>query len=163
MKKVIQNERFGEIVYEESFWTGKKSVAVNGTPLEKLSKNQFRYGEGEAQTVATVQGNTLTGAKLRLYDAVIPLTPTIKWYEIVFPVIIFVFMLVWGNVVELCLLVPVVGGVIGGVISALLACVDLFLIRMVRPVWLKALISLGMLAVTFCICWGIGAAILSAV
>ncbi len=38
MKQVVQNEKLGEIVYEESFWTGKKTVSVNGSQLEKFLK-----------------------------------------------------------------------------------------------------------------------------
>lgn len=46
MKQVVQNEKLGEIVYEESFWTGKKTVSVNGSQLEKISKNTFKTPDG---------------------------------------------------------------------------------------------------------------------
>ena len=38
MNVTINHAEFGDIVYEESFWTGKKSVSINGAPLEKISK-----------------------------------------------------------------------------------------------------------------------------
>jgi len=61
MRQVIQDDKIGEIIYEESFWAGKKTVYINGQPLNKLSKNTFETADG---TKAELKGNFLTGATL---------------------------------------------------------------------------------------------------
>ena len=42
-----------------------------------------------------------------------------KWYEYILALIIPIFVLTWGNSVYLCSIFPIVGGAIGGAISAL--------------------------------------------
>ncbi|MDE7439714.1 MAG: hypothetical protein K2N23_04325 [Clostridia bacterium] len=158
MKEVIQNEIYGEIVYEESFWTGKKTLTISGVAANKISKKEFRLPDGRT---ATVQGNFLQGACLLVESESIRLTPKIKWYEIALAIIPFLLIMVWGNVVALCEIVPVVGGAIGGGLSALFSVAGLVLIKRVKPIWLKALIALAVTGVTFGICCGIGYAILS--
>jgi len=39
MKEVINHPTYGEIVYDESIWTGKKIITVNGTTAPAVSKN----------------------------------------------------------------------------------------------------------------------------
>mgnify|MGYP003319439936 FL=1 len=39
MRVVVNHETYGEIVYEESFWTGKKEISVGGIPLFEVRKN----------------------------------------------------------------------------------------------------------------------------
>lgn len=210
MKNVVQSEIFGEIVYEESFWTGRKNVSINGKPLTKLSKNQFRllnesadapasadegtsasteteetaktetaetetpavtpfaaangsFANTASYTDVTVKGNFLSGVKLDIGGQQIQVVPVVKWYEIVLSVISFVLIMIWGNSVALCSIVPVIGGAIGGAISAMLCVVNLILIKRVSPIWLKILISLATVAVTFGICCGIGYALLAAI
>ena len=46
MKTAVNDEQYGEILYEESFWTGSKQLTVNGEKLEKLSKNTFSLHDG---------------------------------------------------------------------------------------------------------------------
>ncbi|MDE6850413.1 MAG: hypothetical protein K2J54_03710, partial [Clostridia bacterium] len=156
MKNIVQNEQYGEIVYEESFWTGSKNITVNGEALEKVSRKEFRTASGEQ---VLVKGNFLTGVKLAVGSDLITITPNVTWYEILFAVLPFVLIMVWGNTVALCRIVPVVGGAIGGAISAALGAVSLFLMRSVKPLWLKLIIGVAMLGATFGICCGIGYAI----
>ncbi len=156
MKNVVNNEKIGEIVYEESFWTGSKKLSVNGTPLEKTDKREFKTADGVS---VFVKGNFLTGVKLNFGGEDITVTPTVKWYEIVMAVLPFILIMVWGNTVALCKIVPVVGGAIGGAVSGVFAVLSLFLMRSVKPVWLKILIGLAVTAATFGVCCGLGYAI----
>lgn len=64
MRSVISDEKFGQIVYEESAWTGRKSIYVNGKPLSKIAKNTYFLSDGEMRTNFVVQGNYLKGSKL---------------------------------------------------------------------------------------------------
>ena len=41
MKRIIENEKYGTIVYSESLWTGKKGVNINGMPLERVNKKNI--------------------------------------------------------------------------------------------------------------------------
>ena len=43
MKKEINHSEFGKIVYEESFWSVKKKITINGKPLIKISKTSYKY------------------------------------------------------------------------------------------------------------------------
>lgn len=158
MKQTIQHEKYGEILYNENFWTGKKSLSMNGAPLTKISKKEFQTANG---VTGTVTGSFLSGACLSIGGETIRLTPKITWYEIVLCLLPFILIMIWGNVVELCLIVPVVGGAIGGAISGMLSVVSLFVMRSVKPVWAKILIGIGFVGATFGICCGIGFAIIS--
>lgn len=162
MKTAINDEQYGEILYEESFWTGSKQLTVNGEKLEKLSKNTFSLHDGEKYISVTVSGNSMTGAKLLTESRTIQLTPKLKWYEILLALPGFILILVWGNSVALCSILPVVGGAIGGGISAALAVLTFFAIKRANKLWLKIIIAIIGVAVTFLICWGIGEAIVAA-
>ncbi len=159
MKNVVQSENYGEIVYEENFWTSSRKICFNGEALEKVTRKEFRTQSGEQ---VYVKGSFLTGVKLNVGGGEITVTPTIKWYEAALALLPFILIMVWGNVVALCKIVPVVGGVIGGAISGLTSVASLFFMRSVKPVWLKIVIGLVFVAATFGICCGIGFAIVSA-
>lgn len=158
MKQTIQHEKYGEILYNENFWTGKKSLSMNGAPLTKISKKEFQTANG---VTGTITGSFLLGACLSIEGETIRLTPKITWYEIVLCILPFILIMIWGNVVALCQIVPVVGGAIGGAISGMLSVVSLFVMRSVKPVWAKILIGIGFVGATFGICCGIGFAIIS--
>ena len=160
MKQTINHETLGEIVYEEGFWLGRKMLYINGAELEKLSKNVFRTESGEQ---VTLKGNFATGVSMQIGAETIQLTPKIKWYEITLSVLPLILVLVWGNSATLCKIVPIVGGAIGGLIGGVFCALNMVLVKKVRPVWLKILISVGMLGATFAVCYGIACAILAAV
>lgn len=63
MKTVVNVENLGQLEYCESFWTGKKSLSVNGSPLEKSSKNTFRLSEGQ---YITLEGNFIKGSSVTI-------------------------------------------------------------------------------------------------
>ncbi len=159
MKEIVKDEELGEITYEESFWTGKKEVYIDGARLVKLSKTAFRMQNGET---AYIKGGYLQGATLLVGTRAVRLTAPVKWYEIVLSVLPFLFIMVWGNVAALCAIVPVVGGAIGGAISGAFGVLNVLIIKGVKPVWLKILISIATFAIVFLICFGIGSAILAA-
>lgn len=150
MRLVIEHADHGIIEYDESFWTGKKSLYINGAPLQKVSKKVFVTPAGERMTV---EGNYLTGSYISSGTDRIQLAPAVKWYEVVLSLLPFVFILIWGNSVSLCEIVPVIGGGIGGFISGVMSVTNLFLIKSVKPVWLKIFITAGMFAGTFLVCF----------
>ncbi|MBO5328208.1 MAG: hypothetical protein J6B04_03450 [Clostridia bacterium] len=162
MTTKINHQNLGEIVYEESFWTGKKSLTVNGRQLQKINKKTFSYAEGDVSNVAVISGNFISGTKLLINGEVVQITPPAKWYEYAMSIAIFVLIMVWGNSVALCSILPVVGGAIGGAISGVFTILNLVLIKKTNNILLKLLISLGFMAITFGICLAIGFAIVLA-
>lgn len=162
MKSIVHDEQYGEIVLEESFWTGKKQLTIGNIKPEKLSKNTFSFNDGEKFVSVTLKGNSMTGVKMIVGERTIQLTPPLKWYDIVLALPGFILILVWGNSVSLCSILPVVGGAIGGGLSAVLAFITFIAIKSTNKIWLKILIALAGAAVTFLICWGIGEALVAA-
>ncbi len=71
------------ILYQESFWTGKKTLIVNGVTATKIGKKQFSLtaADGKA-TVYTVQGNFMGGVKVEISDPreTVVLAEN-KWYD----------------------------------------------------------------------------------
>ncbi|HIY96367.1 MAG TPA: hypothetical protein H9729_01620 [Candidatus Borkfalkia excrementigallinarum] len=138
---------------------GKKNLSVGGEALTKISKKEFLTSSDEHWTL---KGNYLSGVVLNTGSEEIRLTPVLKWYEIVLSVLPFILIMVWGNSTALFQIVPVVGGAIGGLISALCCVVNLFIIKPIRQIWLKIIISIVFVGVAFLLCWLIAVAILSA-
>ena len=129
MKKIIQHPLYGEITYEESLWSGKKALAVNGTPLQKVGKDTYTLSFGEMNTLVVLKGNALNGACLRIGGEevwVVPKAAPLDWVLSVLP---FMLMLLWGNNPRLCSIVPVVGGAIGGALGGAGMVITMLLVR----------------------------------
>lgn len=152
MKNVVNDSALGRIEFEESFWTGKRAITINGKPLTKKSNKLFEYNDGEVVKTVKVKGNTFTGAEIEIDGVSIEVFRKIKWYEIVLASVLVVFVMFWGNSYELCSIVPAVGGGLGGGISALGACTYLLLTKKEMPVWQGLLIWAGCFAGTFLTC-----------
>lgn len=162
MKKIIQNETYGEIIYYESPWTGKKSLTVGGVPLSKVDKNKFvRELDGKRDEFC-LKGSFVTGLKLLAGGQTHTLIVAPKWYEIVLSLTILAFILVWGNIVATCRILPLVGGAIGGAVSGLFAMVCFLTMRFVNKLYMKLLVFAGCFALTVLACYLIALAILSA-
>lgn len=160
MKTVVQNEKYGEFVVDENVWTGKIKVFLNGKELAKVDKTRFLI---EEKKYIDFTGNSIKGLYMTVDNQTTQVTAPAKWYEIALSVLIFVVILIWGNSLTLCSIVPVVGGAIGGGLSAMLAVVNLFVMRGIKNVALKLLAFVGIFAVTFGLCAAIGTAILAAI
>lgn len=160
MKATVQHNGYGQIEYEENFWTGKKELSINGTKLTKQKKNEFALNNQDGTLTCRITGNFLRGARLLINQDEIELTTPTKWYEFACAISIFLLILVWGNTPALCAIIPVIGGAIGGAISGVAAFVNLFLMKKTKNVSVKLLIWLGMLVATFLVCFVIALGIL---
>ena len=152
MKITTNHHTYGTIVYNESFWTGKKEVSINGKKLSMQKKNTFLWNCDGQSKIVTVKGSFVTGTKLILDGEEAQLTASPKWYEIICSVMIFAFIMVWGNSIALCKIVPIVGGAIGGGISGAMAFLNLTLMKSQKNIWMKLIIWLAMLAATVALC-----------
>lgn len=97
--------------YTESIWTGKKTLSVDGVPMEKFNKNEFKIGE----EVFAVKGSFLSGVKLvsRTNPENTIVLAKNKWYEWILIFLPFVF---WAVT-----LVPVIGGWIWSLLGMVVA------------------------------------------
>ena len=119
MKKSMIHPVYREIVYEENIWTGKKSLTMGATALKKVGKNTFSMVRGGVETKVVVKGSVLSGVTLQIQREEIQIVPKATWYDWVLSVLPFVLIMIWGNNVQLCSILPVVGGAIGGLIGGL--------------------------------------------
>ena len=157
MKELTMHPDYGEIVYEESFWTGKKRLFINGVEAERISKKEFSVNGKRA----LIGGSFLTGVRLLIDDQLVVISPKTKWYELVLAWIPFVFLMIWGNSVTLCSIFPVVSGALGGIVGALAAVTSIMLMKKTRSTLIKILIGLASFVVTVVIAYIMAIAILS--
>lgn len=158
MKYVVNHETLGEITYDENFWTGKKKLYINGDELRKMGRNIFQTLDGKT---AVLKGSYFTGLKLLIDSESIAFGVACKWYEYVLSILPFILIMIWGNSLKLCEIFPVVGGAIGGGISALCGFTNLYFIHGTKNILFKILISLATLLITVLICYLIALLILA--
>ena len=149
MKESILHPVYGEIVYTESSWSGKKSLTVNGVNAEKISKREYSF-DGKR---IILKGSNLTGISLLIEGDAVQLSPKATWYEIALAIIPFLFLMIWGNNPSLCAIFPVVGGAIGGALGGAAAFISLFCMRKQKSILFKLLIGVAVLAVTVLIAY----------
>ena len=158
MKIVKNHSDFGEIIYSESAWTGKKSITINGVKAIPLSKKVFMAGDIRL----TLSGNSLTGLDLLVGMKIVELISKPKWYELLLAILPFVFLMVWGNSISLCEIFPVVAGGLGGALAGGLGVVSLSTMKKTRSVILKLLVGVIFFVVIILIANALAVAILSA-
>ena len=148
MRSIIDHETYGQIVYEESPWTGKKTLLINGKYLTKTGKKTFSYSNGDEKQQFAIGGDFLRGAHITDGKEKIQLTRPIKWYELLLPIITFIALLVWASVPSLVLIFPLVGGAIGGLIGGICMVVSMLVMKSIKNVSLKILAWLGISVLT---------------
>lgn len=157
MKTVINHPTYGEIVYDESFWTGKKTLTVNGTTCFAISKKEFMVGDQKV----LLSGNLYLGIRLSIDQETIEISPRPAWYEIVLAILPILFLLTWGNSPSLCAIFPVVGGAIGGAVGAVFSLGSLLLMKKSKSPAIKLLIGVGMFALTLLVAFVLALLVLS--
>ena len=144
MKVTFIHPVYGEVLYCESYWTGKKTLVFNGVAAEAVSKKEFVIGD----RCAILNGSALTGVTLQIDGETLQLFPKPKWYEILLAVIPFIFITTWGNNSVLCSILPIIGGAIGGALGGAGTIVSLLLMRKAKKVISKILIGIAATLVT---------------
>ncbi|MDY2889502.1 MAG: hypothetical protein SOU19_08065 [Candidatus Caccosoma sp.] len=160
-KKMIPD--IGEVNVVESGLSGKMKVFVNGNELTQISKNEFAYIDENNETINfIVTGNLLKGINLRVNQMDYQMSPKSSPLEIFLALLPFIFDIIWGNIPSTVGIFPIVGGAIGGVITALLGMTSLIFMKKTKNVLFKLLIGLGFAIIAILICYLIALAILSA-
>jgi len=129
MKLKINNELTNkkQLEYEESFWTGKKTITYDGVILSKIKHNIYEYSKGEVKEQVKIKGNQLIGITLDMFDNEIEILRKLTWYEYLMAIIVFIP----------CILFGLIGGVIGGIFGF----TNLVIIRQLDKLYLKIIIS----------------------
>ncbi len=148
MKASILTEKYGEIVYEESYWTGKRKVNVGGTEFKKINKKIF-VGEinGERIGVA-ISGNYISGVFIDINGEKFRVTESAKWYDYLIAFIWLIPYFVWANSPVLCAILPIVGGGLGGAVAGVFLATGLLLIKSNKNIAAKIGISFAFFAAT---------------
>ncbi len=157
MKEIVQHSIYGEIVYNESFWTGKKALTINGVDAKPISKKEYMVNEKRA----ILKGSFLTGSTLLIDGETVQLSPKAKWYEIILAIIPPLFLMTWGNNASLCSIFPVVGGAIGGALGGVGAVISLFLMKTQKNPIVKTVVGIIVAVATILIAFVLALAILS--
>ena len=150
MKKIMQHPVYGEIVYEESLWTGRKTLSVNGTVLQKVSKDTYSIPLEDESTRGILKGNVLTGVCLNIFDKEIWVVSKAAWLDWVLSALPFMVIMLWGNNPRLCSIFPVVGGAIGGALGGAGAVITMLFVRSKKG-FVKVMTGLLIALATFAI------------
>lgn len=155
MLKILEHGKYGQILYNRGFWTGKTAISINGTPLKKQRRNLYVYENGEESVSVSVKGNEIVGIKLFIDGEAFVVMQAPAWYEIALSILLAVVVITWGSVPALCSIFPIVGGAVGGAVAGVMTVLNLVAMKSVRNIGLKLVVWLAMLAATFGICFGI--------
>lgn len=156
MREVVQHPVYGEIVYTESFWAGKKTIAIDGVEAKKISKKEYVINGKRG----VLKGSYFTGISLYIEGEAIQVSPKTKWYEFFFAALPFLFLMTWGNIATLCEIFPVVGGLIGGALGGAAVMVSLLFMKKQKSPLFKILIGIAVCAVTIFIAFIMAIAII---
>lgn len=133
MKSISQTTDGRKVEYEESFWTGKKSIKIDGNQLIKLGKKVFVLDEKKYE----LNGNFIFGATLSGSDEKIVLVRKLNVLEWI--------------LVALPLILVFIGGALGGALGVLAACCNAVVVRGVKNIVLKIVACLAIAIVTYII------------
>ena len=148
MKYVVMHDVYGEIRLEESFWTSKKSITINGVALKQIGKMRrgqctYEYETAEGTKQVTAKGAFTSGITLTIDGETIQMDKGAAWYEIGACALMWIVMLVWGIVPNLYAIWPVLGGALGGALHAILALTAMLGMKSTKNIALKFAIWLG--------------------
>ena len=137
--------------------TGKFSIQVDGKPMNRIGKNVFSLGQGSDKLVLSISGNLLKGYSIPHGKLIYPLSSPVPWYCYIIPSASFAMAMVLGNIPYLAQHgFYFVGGAIGGAIAGLCSMLSLSFAALVSKWWVRLLICLGGLLLTFGLCFAVG-------
>ena len=163
MKKTYIIEGLGKVEVNHSFWSGRFMVYVDNDATYRLTKRCFTLGEGDNKKKIYIYGNMFSGLTLGYGANRYVITKPLPWFYYVLCFFPFAMTMVLGSLGVLAEMgFYYVGGAIGGGISGGLSAASLFTVAYLPKWWMRVLVALAFIAVTFGICLGIGNAIVNA-
>lgn len=163
MVTTINNEqtKFKDLVYEESIWTGRRTLSYDGVVLHKIKRGVYACKQGEQTEQITVKGNQLIGVTVTLFGQQIELLRKARWYEWALSILVLMAGVVFaclnhdGDSIALCALVSgICGGIGGGLYFA-----NFYLLRRVDKLYLKIILSVEFTVAAALLCYIVSALI----
>ena len=151
MKTVVQNDKYGKIVFKESFF-GKETLIINNEPLVQISDNHFRYAHKKNAPDVVVKGNILTGVTLRINSDVVQLVPKPSWYVTLISTIATVLLVVVGDFSLTGAIFPIEGGFLGVLINLICSLICIYVTSKEKNPMDKILFALCFLAAAVLLC-----------
>lgn len=141
MKIIINNEQTNnkQLEYEESAWTGRRTIIYDGVVLTKIKHNIYEYKKESAIEKFIIKGNQLIGITVNAFGKDIEVARKLMWYEIVLSLL----------VIMPCLLCGAIGGAIGGG----LGFVNVTIIRQLNKWYIKVIVSIQFLILALLLCY----------
>ena len=130
----------GKYRYEESFYSGRNCLLVDGVECKRVDRNHHITKDGKE---IIINGSYFTGIVLIDGENQIVLVESIRWYEYLLS------MLFVGIVVYAVLNPQFKNGLIGGLISGVAGIINLVLIRQFKNIIIKILVTIGVGLVAF--------------
>lgn len=155
--RTINHPKYGEIIYTENEWTGKKGLKINGVEATKTSKKIYTVDDMSI----TLKGSAFLGATLTIDGEIIEIIPKSKWYEIVLAIFPFLFIMVWGSISSLCAIFPIVGGAIGGLIGGIGLVCSMYAMKRTNSVIKKILIGIAWIVLSILVAYLVALAIIN--
>lgn len=161
MKFKKQTQRFGEIEYYESAWSGKRSVKVQGQTLTPVKKDTFLLRSSIGELPVVIDGSYMKGVTIEIDGEKIEIIEKPKWYVLTLIILFAIIPIVWANVPSLSSIFPLVGGALGGVIMVVCAVASYMLTRVVQKPVYKILIIFAGFLLNVALCFGVGMIIIA--
>ena len=142
MKIVVNDPKYGEIIYNEILLINHKSVIINRRELPRVSDTAFLYNGVHTR----LRGNRFFGLRLLIGSDVIEFVPTMSKagrLATLLALLPIVFLLIWGNIPSLCAIFPVVGGLIGFLIGLLFSSLSTLFIFKAKKTVFKIIIGIS--------------------
>jgi len=135
MKVTINNEQTNNklLEFEESFWTGRRTIVYDGVVLTKIKRSIYEYNKDEVVEQFVIKGNQLIGITINIFGQTIEIERKLTWYEVVLSLLVTIP----------CLFCGAIGGGIGG----LLGFTNVTIIRQIDKWYLKVIVSIQFLVI----------------
>ena len=163
MKDVCYIDGMGIVTYSENILTGKKRIFLDDIELDKVKKFNYSKLINGKLINATTYGNILVGCKVYIGDHIILVTRPPRWYEwlLGFLPALFSFILIFFNMDRIASFnaMPIICSGLSLGISTLISYFGVIYIRSMKKMYLKLVLSLGILVLSVLISiliWEIG-------
>lgn len=137
MTETVNNEITNgkDLVYTESFWSGRRSLSYDGKELKRESNKKFVLETEKGNTEFQVSGNVFKGVNVSssVFGSPVNVVRKLTPLEYILAILVFIPGVVFGAI----------GGAVGGVI----ACVNLYIMPKIETLWLKIVVAVEFCAV----------------
>ena len=163
MDTMIEIEKHGKLFVHRSAWNGRYSFLLDGKCSVEVGKKEYEITLKSGEVVhITTGGNIFTGLYIEVDGIKYPINQKIEIYFFIITIAIATASMAIGNIPSFAEMgFYYVGGAIGGGISGCLCALAIGLCIAVKKKWLKWIVCLADLLLTFFICFGLGNLIVS--